>query len=236
MIRPTPSRLIESKLGIRSWAGPAVASLTVSMGLSLTGCSAIGFAAESYRRSSTYEVKAMYEGLAGKSFAVVVAADRTIQADHPGLLDRITIRVTERLADQKNIPRAGAFARPEQVLRVLYDRPAWGTMTMTQLAEVLGGVQRIVYIEIYEYRLNEPGNAYEWEGVASGSVSVIEADGNAPEVRAFEQNVSVRFPTIKGVSVEQVPQAAITTELSRRFIDRASWLFYNHQEPYYPEY
>jgi hypothetical protein len=236
MTTPSNPDLIETKRGVRSWAAPAAAGLTALLGLSLSGCSAIGFAAESYRRNSTYEVKAAYEGLAGKSFAVIVTADRTIQADHPGLIDRLTIRISERLSDPKNIPRAGAFARPEEVLRVLYDRPGWSTMTMAELADAVGGVERLVYIEIYEYRLNEPGNAYEWEGIASGSVSVIETDSSAPEVRVFEQNVSVRFPTIKGVNVEQVAQAAITSELSRRFIDRASWLFYNHQEPYYPEY
>jgi len=203
---------------------------------SVAGCSAVGFMAESYRKDSTKEVKAAYTGLEGKSFAVVVTADRMIEADHPGITDRLAGKITERLANTQNLPKASGFVPTKEVLRYLYDNPAWPARPLSELSKGLGGVDRLIYIQITEYRLNDPGNAYEWDGVASGTVAVIECDGPAPDEFAFEQSIGVPFPGKRGLSPEQISAAQVTSALSLRFIDRASWLFYNHQEPYYPEY
>lgn len=203
------------------------------------GCYA-GALIESYKRGSTKTVSAEYTRLEGKSYAVVVAADRAIQADHPLLTDHITSRVTERLAVNTNIPVAGGFVPAPMVLKYMYNTPGWSTASRTELANVLGGpgqrVDRIIYIDLYEYRLADPGNQYEWDGVAAGTVSVFEIDSTLPEEPAFERTIQVRFPGKKGIGPEQMDRVSVTSALALRFIDRASWLFYQHEEPYYPEY
>ena len=202
----------------------------------MSGCQAVGFMAEAYRRDSTHEVKAQYTGLEGKSFAVVVTADRMIEADHPGIVDRMCAKMTERLANPANLPRAGGFVPAKQVLRYLYDNPGWPARPLSELGKGLGGVERLVYIELTEYRLHEPGNPYEWAGVASASISVLELDGSMPDEFAFEKFQTVKFPDEKGVGPNQVGADGMTSALSLRLIDRTTWLFYNHQEPYYPTY
>ncbi|MBS0198220.1 MAG: hypothetical protein JSR77_15815 [Planctomycetes bacterium] len=202
----------------------------------MPGCTTIGFMAESYRKDSTHEIKAEYTGLAGKSFAVVVSADRLIQADHPGLIDRLTKQITTRLCESKNVPRAGGYVPAEKVLRFTYDNPGWAAKPFSELAKNLGGVDRLVYIEITEYRLNEPGNAYEWDGLAAATVSVVESESATPDEFAFQKSVSVKFPDTKGFTPASLTQSAVTTVLASRVVDRASWLFYDHQEPYYPKY
>jgi len=75
----------------------------------LTGCqigAIAGGMIESYKRDSTHEVKAEYTGLGGKDFAVVVSADRMIQAEQPDLVQYLTGKITERLAANTNVPRA----------------------------------------------------------------------------------------------------------------------------------
>ena len=213
-----------------------IMSVFAGTAATLGGCTAIGFMAESYKRESTHEVKAEYEGLAGKSFAVVVTADRMIEADHPGINDRMCAKITERLSAQGNVPLAGGFVPAKQVLRYLYDNPSWPARPLPELATGLGGVDRLVYIELTEYRLHEPGNPYEWSGVASANVSVLELDGTNPENFAFEKPLTVKFPDKKGVDSSQLGADGMTSVLSSRLVDRASWLFYNHQEPYYPDY
>src|ERR1043166_7767755 len=69
-----------------------------------TGCNILGFAGameESRRRNSTHAIKEQYTGLKGKKWAVVVLADRIIQADHPSIVPYLTTKITERLADAK---------------------------------------------------------------------------------------------------------------------------------------
>lgn len=202
----------------------------------LGGCQAVGFMAESYKRSSTHEVKAEYTGLEGKSFAVVVTADRMIEADNPGIVDRVCVKVTERLSSPTNMPRAAGFVPAKQVLRYLYDNPSWPARPLSELAKGLGDVQRLVYIELNEYRLHDPGNPYEWNGVTTVNVSVLELDGATPDTFVFEKPVTVRFPDKKGIGTDQIGADAVTSALSLRLIDRTSWLFHDHQEKYYPDY
>jgi len=221
---------------IRSLRLAASACLLITGVFVLPGCELVGGAIDNYKRDSTHEVKGEYRGLEEKSFAVVVAVDRSIQAEHPGLVDFLTAKMTERLSAQGNVPRAGGFVPADQVLKYLYNNPSWPTRPMADLAKALGGVQRLVYVEIVEYRLHEPGNAYEWEGVASGRISVIESDSPIPDDYAFDRTVAVKFPDKSGIGRDQIDRSTATSALAGRFIDRATWLMYDHQEPYYPEY
>jgi hypothetical protein len=204
--------------------------------LSTSGCQIPGFFIESYRRESTHEIKGEYRGLEGKDFAVVVTADRVIQAENPDLVGYLTYKVSEKLASSENVPRAGGFVPPEDVLRYTYAHPGWTSKPMSDLAKGLGGVKRIVYIEMFEYQLHEAGNQYEWEGVAAGNVSVVEIDSSTPNDFAFQRQVTVKYPDKKGYGPSEIAQSAVQTVLASRFVDRASWLMFDHQEPYYPEY
>lgn len=205
----------------------------------LPGCY-VGALIDSYQRTSTKNVSAEYTRLEGKSFAVVVSADRSIQGDHPLLTDHLTSRITERLSAGTNVPTAGGFVPAPQVLKYLYNNPGWATNSRVELARSLGGpgatVDRIIFIDLYEYRLADEGNHYEWDGAAAGTVSVFETDSTLPEEPAFERTIQVRFPNKKGIGPEQMDRVSVTSALALRFIDRASWLFYQHEEPYHPEY
>jgi hypothetical protein len=208
---------------------------TVIAAMMLQGCF-VGGMIENARRESTREVKAEYTGLEGKDFAVVVYADRIIQADNPKLVEFITEQMTKRLSSSLNTPRPSGFVASDSVLRYLYDNPGWNTKPMSELAKGLGGVKRLVYVELHSYQLRDPGNQYEWNAVASGNVSIVEIDSVAPDDFAFQRTVTVRFPDKKGLGPSDIPGSGVNTAVALRFVDRASWLFYDHDEPYYPDY
>ncbi len=192
----------------------------------------IGGMIESERRQGTREVEREYTGLESKTFAVVVAADRVIQADFPEVIGRVAQDISERLAKEAG---ASGYVPGNVVLEFQYNNPRWVTMTLGQVAKELG-VERIVYVDLVEYRLNDPGNAYLWQGSAQGMVGVIEADSNSPDEFAFQKQVRVKFPDDDGLSPGDVPRAAVNTALVKRLIDRAAWLFYDHEEKYYADY
>jgi hypothetical protein len=219
MIQPVAKRIILSLVG-------AAAMVACS------GCDLIGVMAASYQEGSDHEVKAEYRGLEGKDFAVVVAADRVIQADQPELIEYLTVKMTERLAGHNNEPHPSGFVPPAEVLKYLYDHPGWHSKPMSELAKGLGGVKRLVFVELYEYQLHEPGNQYEWNGLAAGTVAVVEADSNSPDDFAFERQVSVKFPDKTGMGPPEMSTSAVTTALALRFVDRTAWLMFDHSEPY----
>jgi hypothetical protein len=103
-------------------------------------------------------------------------------------------------------------------------------MTREDIANLLG-VERLVVIEIVDYRLHEPGNQYVWDGAVAGVVSVYESDSSLPNDPVFEKALSISFPDSTGFMRSDIPEAAVTAELSNRFINRAAWLFYEHEEP-----
>jgi hypothetical protein len=217
-----------------------VGALGLAAACMAAGCSAIGFFGaleESRRRNSTKTIAPQYTGLKGKQWAVVVIADRIIQADHPAIVAYITTKITERLADPKHNATIGAtgYIPAPDLLKYLYEHPRWVSMPRAELARELG-VDRLIVVDLEEYRLNDPGNQYIWAGNASGAVGVIEVDAPNADEFSFEKPVKVKFPDKDGYGPQDLPQAGVATTLANRFIDRASWLFYSHEEPYYPDY
>jgi hypothetical protein len=201
----------------------------------LGGCwaaTAASVMAESYRRTSTRTVEAEYRELEGKTFAVFIAADRVIQADRPQLIPQLTNAISERL--RANTGAAGYVPGPV-VLQFQYTNPGWEARTYGELAEEFG-VDRLIYIDLYEHRLYERGNSYLWDGLLAGVVGVVEADSGYSDDFLFARDVAVRFPDSTGYSSSDFSEAQISAVLMSRFVDRVTWLFYDHKEPYYPDY
>lgn len=213
----------------------ALAALCGAALVSGAGCEIVavaGVMAESYKESSTRTVHADYTGLEDKTFMVLVAADRTVQASHPDLVARLTMLISNRLAQNAG---ASGYVPPAVVLEYQYNNPRWVAMGYEDIAEEFG-VDRIVFVDLYEYRLHEPGNSYLWAGVAAATVGVVESDGPLASEFTYTSDVSVSFPDADGYGPADISEQLVQGELVRRFVDRAVWPFYEHQEPYYPDY
>jgi hypothetical protein len=199
----------------------------------LSGCLALGALAGAWEKTGSHTVEPKYNGLTGKSFAVIVAADPSIQADFPQLVGQVTATVSERLKEKVG---ASGYIPAEAVLGYRYQHPRWAAMSQVDLAKELG-VDRLIFVDIHEFRLTDPGNQYLWAGLASGSVGVWEADSALSESAVFTENISVTFPTKdEGKGPQEIPRDNVQIILAKRFIDRASWLFYTHDEPNVIEY
>jgi len=198
----------------------------------LSGCEIAGVMAASYHATGTHEVYAEYQGLDDQSFAVFIAADRTIQAQNPRLVPRLTTAITAQLVANTG---ATGYVPAALVLDYTFNHPSWPAKPYGELAEELG-VTRLIVIDLYEHRLNERGNSYLWQGVVAGNVGVVEADGAFPNDFAYTSGVSVGFPDGDGYGPDDFGADQILAVLERRFTNRASWLFYDHEEDNEPDY
>ena len=97
------------------------------------------------------------------------------------------------------------------------------------------GVNRVVFIDIYEYRLNPPGNRWIWDGVCAANISLIERDGFDPDMFVDTFTVTSEFPKIEGVDRTAATEQQIETGLLAEFVKRTAWLFHEHVEPKYPD-
>lgn len=198
----------------------------------LNGCQAVGFVADAVHRAGDHEVKAKYTDLTDRSFAVIVAADRSIQADYPDAMTVLTSELTRRLSENTG---ASGMVPAERVLKFQYQNPRWVTMSPYEIAQTMK-VDRLVFVDIQEYSLTDPGNPYLWNGRASATVSVVESESDLGAETPFREYVSVKFPDNDSTSPQDVPASTIQIALLKRFVDRAAWLFYDHREPNIIEY
>lgn len=194
-----------------------------------------GLAAENYKRSSTHAVAEEYDGLRDSSIAIVVTGDRVLQGSNPTLFTRMCSRITERLVENRETTGITGFVPPLMLTEFQISNPGWSAWGYDRLAAELG-VERLVIVDMYEYRLTETGNQYLWDALAAARVGVVEADGPTPGELAFRKEIRVHFPDDTGVGPDQLPLDQVQANLDKRFVDRVSWLFYEHQEPYYPDY
>jgi hypothetical protein len=172
-----------------------------------------------------------YDGLENQRVAVLVDADLGLLYEYPRLVEQVTGGVTARIG--RDVPGT-QVRRPEEILRWQWRTPQWNAMAYGEMAESLD-VDRIVFIEIYEYRLNPPGNRWLWEGVCAANIGVVERDGFDPDMFADTFAVTSEFPTVKNVDRTGATAGQIEQGLLAQFIQRTAWLFHEHLEPKYPD-
>ncbi len=204
----------------------------------MSGCSLIAYgavAAEAAREQTNVTVPAEYVGLDGKSFALVVTADRVLLAEHPYVVQRMTVNMNERIAADST---ASGYVPPLDLLSYTYNNPRWVAMPLGEVAADIG-VDRLILVEIREYRLHEPGNRYVWDGTIFATVGVIETDHLAPDEFVFSKTVRIQYPDKDSNFTADDPtmtQEVVQTVLESRFLNRVTWLFYDHEEKYRMEY
>jgi len=223
------------RIGI-SWGGRASAAfaLLVGAGALLHGCAiggAIGAMSQEYEYQKRIEVPASYSGLENKSIAVVVQADLATLYEYPDLTARVGSLVSSLLAEHV----VGARLLSPQFVSVWQQRtPNAQAMPYGEMAAQLG-VDRVILIDIFEYRLNPPGNRYQWEGVCGSQVSIIERDAIDPDSFADTFNVVSEYPNVTMLTRQEATEDQISLGLMVEYTRQVSWLFYDHLEPKYPD-
>ena len=208
--------------------------ISVCTFLSIAGCSVIGFGGAMMQANEDQKIveKAAEYHLDGFKVAVVISTDLAIHYEHPIVSSTIAEAVAGRIA--QNVPGARVL-NPNFVARWQFETPQWSAMASTEIAKQLN-VDRVIYIDLQEYRLTPPGNQFLWEGKSSAIIGIIEADSYEQDGFIETYHVEATFPNRPSVlSREEASQNAIEAGLLNEFIKKTSWLFYLHKEPKHPD-
>jgi len=200
----------------------------------LSGCAAakfVGGAASNAEAQKLVEVNAKYDGLKHQTFAVLVQLDYATMFEHPNLVTMLTAGITTRIA---RFVEGAQMLDPQQVLEWQARNPQWNALPLGDLPKMLT-VDRVVFVDVLEYRLNPPGNRWLWEGVAVSRVGIIERGGLDPDSFAESFDISAKFPNIEAVPREAANQAQMEAGLLSEFVKRNAWLFHYHLEPKHPD-
>ena len=214
-----------------------LAQITLGVALAigaLASCQVFGIASaigQNIEREKKIEVLAKYAGLDNKRVAILVKADMGTVYEHPTAVPNISFNLAQRL--QQNVPGI-TMMDPRLCMNFQHQTPNWAAQPLGQVAEELD-VDRLVIVDLYEYRLNPAGNRYLWDGVAAGNIGVAERDGIDPDQTVDQWNVSAQFPLDTGVTRESMNISMVQTGLLATFVRNSAWVFYDHIEDKYPD-
>lgn len=202
--------------------------------LPLGGCIIFGLSSAigaNIEKQKQIEVLAKYRGLENKSVAVLAHSDQRTAYEFPTAIPNIIGNVV--LILDKNVPGARVLD-PRFSVSWMHQTPGWPTLPLAELANELD-VDRVIVIDIFEYRLNPEGNSFLWDGVAGANIGVIERDGIDPDSFAEEFQVISKFPDMEGIGKSQAGPREIEIGLQKTFVDEVGFLFYDHAEEKYPD-
>jgi len=201
----------------------------------LGGCAIgqlVGGMAQNAEYQKEIEVHPVYSGLENKTVAVIVDVDLATLYEYPDVAMTLSATIAQRV--QANVPGVRVLS-PSRVSQWQFRTPQWNAMQYGEIAERLN-VDRVVHVDIYEYRLHPPGNQWLWDGVCSANVGIIERDGYDPDNYVDRFDITVAFPDMTGVTRENATAAGVQKGLLTLFTRQTSWLFFTHLEPKYPKY
>jgi len=208
-----------------------ISLLSVTVGL---GCALIAFggaARQAFEDQMLIEKPAEHP-LKGMSVAVVIDTDLVVHYEHPGVASAIAAAVSGRIAMHVENVRV---VHPGIVAKWQFETPQWTAMPTSEIATLLQ-VDRVIYIDLYEYRLTPPGNQWLWEGRCSALIGIIESDSYEQDGFTDSYEISVMFPRRPSVlSRDEAKEADIERGLLSEFIKQTAWLFFFHEEPKYPD-
>ena len=206
---------------------------TCAVPFALASCGSMGLVSkvgEAIEVEKKVEVLAKYRGLENKTVAVVVNAERGVLYEYPTVVPNVAGNVA---AGVKQRVSGVQMLDWRESLAWCYRTPSWTTLPLGHIAEELG-VDRVIFVDIIEFRLNPPGNRWIWDGMASANIGIIERDSLDPDAFAEEYSVSVKFPDVKDLSRESAAEEQVQLGLIAKFTQTVNKLFYDHIEDKYP--
>jgi len=221
-------------------SGIVLLALLGGLGASLAGCELPGAMMASAERFEPVPFEAKYTGLEGRSVVVLVDAPSFVQYEHPRAVPVLTDLVSagivgfvqpegyEETSDVIPESPPTRILPAREVLRWQDDNYLWPSMDYGEIAAELGA-ERLVIVDIIDYRLTEPGNVYLWDGYAAADVGVVEADGPDSSQFVATWRVVSRFPYIDGVTRDDASARDVEDGLQIDFARRIVRLFHDYE-------
>ena len=203
------------------------AALAAAALLHLPGCEVVGapFAAFD-NEQGPQPVAAQYTDLAGRKVAVLVGLDELTRYRFPeatrGLANGMTRSIAQNVVGVTVVPTRDTLAFQEK-------HPYWSAMPPSRLLTSLG-VERLIVVDVAEYRTQEPGNQFLWRGVIDALIAVYEAESLDPDDKAYEQRVRAEWPEGTTVGLTEGDDATMQAAALSTFILRGAGIFYDHEE------
>lgn len=178
-------------------------------------------------RTRLYRVEARYRGLESHRVAVLIAAPDAALARQPDLAGQLTTATAAAIARQ--LP-ANTVEVVDPAVSIAYQQrhPFWSLQPPTLAYQPLAA-DRLVIVDLSDYRLRDPDHNYLWLGTASAHVSVYESESRDPANPRFAAIVTAQYPEDTSIGLVQGQPQEITAGLNRILARNIARLFHDHE-------
>ncbi len=173
------------------------------------------------------DVKAEFDGLSGKTVAVVVYTDLRTQYEYPDLNLTLSSAISGRLKD--NVKKI-TLIPPSRIVRYQDENIYWPEMDKTELGKALGA-DFIIYVPLEEFATRVPDSSYLYRGRVTCEPSVYDMSKPPREARVYKfEKIRILYPEHEpsGMINENDRQIRLKTE--GLFAEKLAWKFYKHKE------
>ncbi len=173
----------------------------------------------------TQKVKAQYTGLAHKKVALIVATGPGIDFAYPSARSNISLAV---IAAIKTHIKGVEFVPYRKVEAFQDETLDWSALPMEQIARKFG-VQRILYLDTYEFSMAETSSVYLLRGRVSAALRVYEADSANPDNPVYQTEIHVIYPEQGPLPMSDVGQIKVWRNSIGLFAKQLAEKFYDHK-------
>lgn len=197
-----------------------IACLVVGV-LLLVGCETPG-------ARKPIDVEASYLGLNNRSVAVLVSTSDHIDFKHPDARRLITEEIARRI--MINVPGV-KVTDPTQIIawQAKDENRYWAARPPSAMVRHFA-VDRLVLVEIGEYRTHDPGDKYVLRGIVSATVNIYEAETGNPDNPSamFPKNVMYPGPKESKIGRVGISEKEVEFKTQVRFCEETAGLFFDH--------
>jgi len=144
---------------------------------------------------------AVYDGLKGRSSAVMVWADWRARTEYNQIQIDAAKQLTAKLEQKATGKKEGKkqespsvqFINPASVVRYQREHPEVMSMPIAEVAPKLQ-VQRVIYVELEEFAAHAPEAIGVLKGHAKATLRVLEVDGDNAKVVFEEAGIVANYP------------------------------------------
>lgn len=190
------------------------------------GCGPVGWMAHGIGGGGQRVIMpADYAGLQARSVAVLVAVDDRTLHQYRQAPAHVSRAVGMEIAEHVE---GAQLTSSRKVLAFQEENPYWATDRYSRLARELN-VDRLVIIDVMDYRTHEPGNRHVWQGTISGTVLVVDVDDADPDNPVYSATVQADYPEDTKLGTLQADDATIQANMVKIFATKVGQLFYDHE-------
>jgi hypothetical protein len=203
----------------------AVAALAGGLAVA-GGCAAVKWLA--YVLTPVAETKTVepeFAGLSGKTVAVVIFADDSIQYDYPLVRQELSMAIRGQILD--HVERARVIS-VDRIIRYQNDRPGWAEAPKPELGKFFGA-DYILYVSLIEYSTREGGSVHLYRGRIKAETTLFDSARPADDCSVWKcPEVGVVYPAERAVASVGEDERVIRYEAQKRFADALAKKFYKH--------